>query len=114
MLNCKLCGVPLPIAADGEILSCLHCRVNSLELLVNPKDYYKTAEALSEGAVMGTVGLLQELALFKQEQEDLQACCRGNYERELKLIQLHLEKLHDLFITEIIKIKNYLKWLKNK
>ena len=107
-MNCKLCRVPLSIAEDGEILPCEMCnlkkRMLSLEL------QYQTLQEFAVSAPISIPGVLEQFSQTLGDTEEFRKRCTENYDNWNVNIMNQLKRINE----EILKIKEYCKWLKNK
>ena len=111
MLNCKLCGVPLPIAEDGEILPCVVCELTNLKKrMLSLELQYQTLQEFAVSAPISIPGVLEQFSQTLGDTEEFRKKCNENYDHWITNIMNQLKHLEE----EITKIKLYCKWLKNK
>jgi len=100
-MNCKLCGFPLMIAEDGEILKCVVCdlkkRILSLEM------QYQALQEFAVSAPISIPGVLEHFSELVGDTEEFRKQCTENYDKLINNILLQLKSHRD-----------NLKWIKDR
>ena len=106
MLNCKLCGVPLPIAEDGEILPCVVCDLSNLKKrMLSLELQYQTLQEFAVSAPISIPGVLEQFSQTLGDTEEFRKKCKENYDHLiiniLNQLKTHRENL--LWIKDRIR-----------